>query len=162
MLTKLLPDQVAKFWDVVKFAIEESLPPIVGDHPDKMSRILGACLSGSVDVWASYIINEEVRKFEGILLTKVLHDDASGTNNLLLYCVYGYSDVSKESWISGFESILKYAKNKHCMQVVAYTEVPYLIDLVKSLGGDAKYTFVSFNVNTSIKQLEEFKSEDNN
>ena len=162
MLTKLLPEQIAKFWPVVRYTVEQSLPPIVGDHPDKMNRILSACLSGSLDVWVSYLINEEVRKFDGVVLTQLLHDDASGTNNLLIYCLYGYEKVLKQSWLDGFEAILKYAKSKRCTQVVAYTEVQYLIDLVKSLGGEARYTFVSFNVKDSLEALEEFKSESNN
>lgn len=146
MLVKLLPDQVSKFWDVIKYAVEQSLPPIVGEAPNKMQNILSGCLSGKVDVWASYEKEGEKRKFEGIALTKVLHDDASMTNNLLIYCIYGYNGISSSSWRQGLISLLKYAYRIKCNQIVAYTEVPELIDLVKKLGGEAKYTFISFNV----------------
>lgn len=162
MLTKLLPDQISTFWDVIKFAIEESLPPTVGEHPDKMNRILSACMGGSIDVWASYERGEEVNRFEGILLTKILFDDSSGTYNLLIYCMYGYNDVSRDSWLNGFNAILKYAKAKRCSRIVGYTEIPHVVALAKSLGGDTRYTFVSFDVNSSLNYLTEFKSENNN
>lgn len=155
MLTRLLPDQISKFWDVIKYAIEESLPPIVGDHPDKMNRILTSTLSGSTDVWASHEKQEDINKFEGIVLTRILYDDASDTRNLLIYCLYGYDLVSNRSWLEGLMTILRYAEGKHCAQIIAYTEIPHIIELVKKLGGKATYTFISFNVNETVRKFNE-------
>ena len=153
MLNRLLPEQISNFWGVIKYAIEQSLPPIVGEHPDKMNRVLSAALSGKVDVWASYVKDGEGNRFEGIMLTQILYDDASNTRNLLIYCLYGYDVVSKETWLNGLVSLVKYAKSRNCVQIIAYTDVPSLIDLVKNLGGEAKYTFISFNVNEIDQNL---------
>ena len=149
MLTRLLPEQISKFWDIIKFAIEQSLPPIVGEHPDKMNRILSSALSGGTEVWASH----EGHKFEGIVLTKILYDDASGTKNLLIYCLYGYSEVDNKSWLKGLNTLAKYAKARGCTQIVAYTDVPYIVEIVNNLGGEAKYTFLSFNINEIVRKL---------
>lgn len=157
MLTQLLPDQISRFWDVISYAVEQSLPPIAGEHPDRMNRILSSALSGKIDVWASYNKSEEVNKFEGIALTKILYDDASNTRNLLIYCIYGYSDVNNKSWIEGLQAILKYAKKERCTQIVAYTDLPNIVKLVERLGGETKYTFLSFNVNKIIKQFNELE-----
>jgi hypothetical protein len=146
MLTKLLPDQIAKFWSVIKFAVEQSLPPIVGEHPDRMNRILSSALSGGVDVWASYTRNEEVVKFEGIALTKILYDDVSITKNLLIYCFYGYTNVNSDSWLEGLKSLLKYAKRMECSFVTAYTDIPHVVEIASKLGADVKYRFISFEV----------------
>lgn len=146
MLTKLLPEQISKFWDIIKYAVEESLPPVVGESPNKMNNILMSCLNGTLEVWASYERSEEGTRFEGLMITSILYDKSSQTKNLLIYCIYGYNKVDKQSWYSGLTSLLKYAKSKNCNQIVAYTDVPMLVDLVKSLGGEARYTFVSFNV----------------
>lgn len=146
MLTKLLPEQVAKFWDVIKYAVEQSLPPIVSEHPDKMNRILASALSGQVDVWASYLRGEESIKFEGIALTRILYDDVSDTKNLLLYCIYGYNEPDRSSWLEGLKALVKYAKAKRCLQIVAYTEFPRIVELARRFGGDTRYTFLSFNV----------------
>jgi len=153
MLTKLLPDQISKFWDIIKYAVEQSLPPITGEHPDKMNNILFSALDGSIDVWASYEKGSEGSRFEGIVLTEILIDRPSKTKNLLLYCLYGYDKVTRESWESGFQTMLKYAAGKGCSRIVAYTDVPVLIELVKSLGGEAKYTFVSFDIKQIIKSF---------
>ncbi len=144
MLTKLLPDQISAFWDIIKYAIEESLPPIAGEGPEKMNNILSALLSSKAECWASYIVGEDQRRFEGIVITKIQYDDISRTKNLLMYCVYGYEDVDKGSWTSGLKTLVKYASSKGCHRIVAYTDIPYMIELTKKLGGEARYTLCSF------------------
>jgi hypothetical protein len=153
MLTKLLPDQISKFWDIIKYAIEESLPPTVGESPNKMNKILSSCLSGKIDVWASYNRKEDSAKFEGLVLTRILFDEASETKNLLIYCLYGYEMVDKKSWIDGYKTILKYANSRKCSQIVGYTNVPLIIEVVKKLGGESNYTFISFNVKEGINSI---------
>jgi len=153
MLTKLLPDQVAKFWDIIKYAVEESLPPIVGEHPDKINRILSSILCGKTDCWASYRKEENNTIFEGIALTRILFDDASNTRNLLLYCIYGYEKVDKSSWDEDFMMLIKYAKAHKCNDIIAYSDIPEMIKRAIAIGGEAKYTFLSWNVRETIKKF---------
>ena len=157
MLTKLLPDQISNFWDIIKYSVEESLPPIVGDHPDRLNRILSSLLCGKSECWASYNRQDSGTKFEGIVLTKMLYDDASDTRNLLIYCLYGYEDVNKESWLDGIKALAKYAKSKKCNQIIAYTEYDYIINIVKSLGGEAKFTFITFDTNETVRKLNDLE-----
>jgi len=153
MMNQLLPDQISKFWDIIKYAIEQSTPPIIGEAPNKMNNILMAALSGDIDVWASYDKEEKGTKFNGIILTEILFDKPSGTKNLLIYCLYGYENVDEESWKQGILALLKYAKNKGCNQVVAYTDVPYMVKVTKALGGEAKYTFCTFDTSRCLNNL---------
>ena len=137
-----MPDQVSNFWDIIKYAIEESLPPIAGESPDKMNKILAALLIGKGQCWASYDKGDKGNKFEGIVITKVLYDDISDTKNLLIYCLYGYEDVSKESWLSGFKSLVKFATGQDCSQIIGYTDIPLILKMVERFKGETKYTFV--------------------
>lgn len=143
MLTKLLPDQISAFWDVIKYAIEESLPPTVSENPDKMNRILMSLLSDKAQCWVSYTINKEQRKLEGIIITRVSYDDVSDTKNLLIYCLYGYGNVGRANILSGFKTLVKYASSRDCCRIVGYTDLPYVVELAKRFGGDTGYTFVS-------------------
>ena len=155
MLIRLLPDQISQFWNVIKYAIEQSLPPIAYEHPDKLNRILSAAISGKVEVWVSYTKTQEVNKLEGVVVTKILYDDASGTKNLLIYCLYGYEKVNSDSWLIGLTALVKYAKSRGCSQIISYSDIPHIIDIVKYLGGEARYTFLSFDVNKSVQNLNE-------
>jgi len=148
MLTRLLPDQIAKFWPIIKYAVEESLPPIVGEHPDKMNRMLSAMLSGKLEVWASY--KKPNNKFEAIVVTQFLYDEASNTRNFLLYCLYGYEQIDSASWTEGWIALAKYAKAKGCHSIMAYTANAHLIDLAKLYGGNTDYTFISLDLDRLI------------
>ena len=141
MINKLTPDQVATFWPIIKYAIEESVPPTVGEQPDRMNRLLSSMLSGKLEVWASYTKPEN--KFEAIMVTQFLYDEASGTKNLLLYSVYGYVPIAEKSWAEGFHYLAEYAKANNCSSLIAYSANQGIIDLAKQYGGDVSYTFLS-------------------
>lgn len=153
MLNRLLPDQISKFWDIIRYAVEQSLPPAIRDGSGKMNRILAAALSDKVDVWASYSKNDDSVKFNGIVLTKILYDDISDTKNLLIYCLFGYGALDSSSWLSGLRTLTKYARSKDCSCITAYTVLPNIIEISKRLGADTNYTFISFDVAKIIQKL---------
>jgi len=145
MITQLLPDQISEFWPIIKYAVEQSLPPTVGDHPDKMNRILSAMLSGRLDVWASYRKETEDKiKFDGIGITQVIYDDASNTKSMLIYAIYAYEETLPSTWVEAYETISKYAMAKGCSRCVAYSSVPYVVKQAKLFGADTSFTFLSF------------------
>lgn len=148
MLTKLLPEQVTRYWDILKPAIEESLPPVVDEAPDKMNRILAALIGGSLHCWVSSQIKNEKRILEGVVVTKMLFDDVSDTKSLLIYCLYGYNIISSNGWKSGFATLAKWAKSRGCSRIVAYSDVPRILDIVGKLGGDTRYRYISFPLNS--------------
>ena len=143
MLTKLLPDQIAKFWDVIKYAIEDSIPPIATWTPNMTNKVLSSLLCGKAHCWISYTLEEEQRKLEGVVITKILLDDISDTRNLLIYCLCGYDGFQKDSWLKGFKSLVKFAASQNCKCIVAYTDIPSIINMTKKLGGEASQTFIS-------------------
>lgn len=153
MLTRLLPEQISNFWDVIKYAIEQSLPPIAHEHPDRINRILISALAGKIDIWVTYTTVDDSVKLEGVAVTRITYDDVSDTRSLLLYCIYGYEPLNKSSWTSGLEILAKYARSKGCSFVVAYTELPYVVEISRRLGADVRYTFISFDVNESVQNL---------
>ncbi len=151
MLTKLIPEQISKFWPIIKYAIEESVPPTVGEHPDKMNRLLSGMLSGKLDVWASYDhLEDGTTKFNGIAVTQILYDDASNTYSLLFYAVYAYDKTTDKTWLEGYETLSKYAVSKGCTRFIAYSTLPYLIEMANKYGADTSYTFISFPLPKSV------------
>jgi len=144
MLTKLLPDQISAYWDIIRYAIEQSLPPVVGEGPDKMKKILMALLSGKAECWVSHTMEGENKRFEGVMVTRMQYDDISDTKNLLMYCAYGYEKITDESWAAGFATLAKYAKSKGCHRITTYTTIPYLIEMAKKFSADSTYTFITF------------------
>lgn len=147
-----MPDQVTKFWDVIKYAIEESIPPIATNNVNLLNNILMSILSNKTQCWASYEKNEKGNRFEGIMLTQVVCEEASNTKNLLIYAMYGFDPVSSKSWKDGLEATVKFAKSQGCRQIVGYTDLNNLVELAKKLGGSSRH-FISFNIDEIVKKF---------
>lgn len=143
MLVRMIPEQISRHWEVISYAIENSLPPTAGRSKDRMNRILTALLSGSKQCWVSSRYENGVGIMEAILTTQILKDFDEGTRNLLIYSLYGYEQISKESWISGFDALSKWARVNNCDKIIAYSNVRSVIEVVNSFGGDTSFSFIS-------------------
>lgn len=149
MLLKLLPENITNNWNVIKYVIEESLPPVAGEGPDKMNRILEALLVGMAECWVYYKYSENSTGVEikAMAITYVNEDFASRTKNLLLYVLFAFKPMSNEEWLEGLRGLQKYAKSKNCNRIIAYTEDARVLQLSRILKGESRYTFVTFPVN---------------
>ena len=143
MLIRLLPEQASKYWNDIKIAIEESLPPTVGMQSDRMSNILKSILTDEIIVWVSA---EKDKNLSGIVLTTFTFDKPSGTKSLLIYCVYGYGEINRTSWIEGAETVRKFALANECNRIIGYSDVPSIIKFVEGLGGETKYRLLSIPI----------------
>ena len=66
MLVRLIPEQISRFWDAIKYALENS-PPLTTEvnYDSWINNILTSAMDGSIEVWASYR-REEGARFEGL------------------------------------------------------------------------------------------------
>lgn len=142
MLVKLLPDNVARNWDTIKFAISESLPPVAGEGLTKMNNILEALLAGSLECWVS-VFDEKIK---AIGTTQVLHDAISDTHNLCIYSFYSYTNMGNSEWAEELNTLKRYAESRGCVRIIAYTKIPALVQLIQRLGGETDVTVLSINI----------------
>lgn len=143
MLTKILPDQVANYWDSISFAIANSMPPFVKTDEVYMSNILSALLVGDLECWVSTNSKGDI---DAIVTTQFLVDAASQLKTLLIYSAYRSSEIIEDqSWIDAFQTISQYARNSGCCAIACYTVVDKIIQQALKFGGQLQ-TFISFNV----------------
>ncbi len=144
MLLQLLPDQAAKYWEQVKFAIESAAPPTV-DVSGKMNRILESLLGGDMLAWVS--VDDETKGIVAIITTTFVTDIASDETNLLLYSVYGTADmIGRKNWLGGFKTLVKFARDKGCKKIIAYTKDDNIKRLAEYFGGDTSWSLISIEV----------------
>lgn len=148
MLTELLPEDIPKYWDLIKYAAREALPPIVHGSHETMNRIFANLLAGGMTCFVSHTVRDGQTVIEGIVLTSVFEDMCSGTKSLLLYVVYGYGETTGETWISGHEYFSKYARSKGCVQMLGYTDLNKVKRIVEMFGGEARYTLLTIPLNS--------------
>lgn len=143
MLVRMLPEQISEYWEIVKFAIENSLPPIANETIDKMNRILENLMNESMQCWVSYSEAEDKNVLDAVIVTTITNDYSSNIKSLLIYSLYGFSNISDKVWSEGYTTLSKWAKSIGCNRITAFTDVERIKEIVKSLGGEAKYTFIS-------------------
>ena len=145
---------MAQFWDIIKYGIERSLPPDANNSEKSMEYILAAALSGKVDIWASYSKKDNRIILNGIIVTKLAYDDISDTRNLLIYSIYGYTEIPKSAWKEAVVGIAAYAKRLDCINIVAYSDNPFIIQVSKTLNAEI-CSHLSFNVDEFVQKLNE-------
>lgn len=140
MLIKFFPEQIVKHWDEIKMAIENALPPIAGDSPNRMNNILEELLMDRMQCWVA--VNKNGR-INGIGTTQLIEDHLTETKNLLVYSAFSIGVTTKEDWIRGFEVITKYAKSKGCKNIVGYTNNPKVVENMNKFGMDTSNVYFS-------------------
>lgn len=145
MLVQLQPDQIAKYWPQVRFAVENAFPPTVKEKPD-MNKVLEALLAGELLAWAS--IDDTTKEIVAIATTMFIFDVCTGTKNLLLYTTLSTAKekIGRKNWIDAFATMMKYAKEKGCSNMVAYTKNDAIVRMAEFFGGDTGWTLVSFPI----------------
>jgi len=143
MLLKLLPDQVVRYWEFIGQSIYYTLPPIVGESPERMNNILASILAGGLTVWMSYSIIDSIKKVSGIVVTQIVADEPSLTKTLLIYSIYAPDGFGDQEWIEGFRGLSEYAKSRGCARITAYTINDQIIKRAEQFGGDTSYRFIS-------------------
>ena len=145
MLIKMLPDQVAHYWDILSYGVQQSLPPITIESPRRMNKILESIMLEYMDLW---LITSE-KKVQGLIVTSISYDRNSDVQDLLVYCFYSFRDLPI-SLIKKDLNILKdYAKSKGCKRLTAYSNVESVVRFWKAMGSD-NYSFLSIPVNGEI------------
>ena len=144
MLLKLMPEQIARYWEgVFKNSMQSTLPPIVGESPDRMNNILESFLAGGLVMWLSYTKEDSI-KVSGFIVTQIVADDPSKTKSLLIYSVYSPDGSSDREWAEGFAGLCEYARATKCNRITAYSNVEQIFKRAEQFGGDISYRFISF------------------
>jgi hypothetical protein len=139
MLVALMPEQVNDHWDLLKLAVERSLPPIAILRDHSMNRVLESILSGAMICWLVIQDNE----IEGFILTTTTVDYCTGTKSLLIYLVFG--EAGRNIWEDAYDTLIKHAKSNGCSFITAYTVQEKVVDICKSFGFETQY-YVSLEV----------------
>lgn len=151
MLVKLTPNQIEKYSDLIVDAVEKSMPPYTYSSYMKTNEVIKALIAGGMQCWT--ICGDKDGSIYGIAITAIMPDFYTHTRNLLIYSLYGFKNIESEMWIGGIATLKKFAQSRGCYRIIAYTDMPNVISLVRKLGGDASITFISIEVGDEKENL---------
>ena len=146
MLVRLLPSNIADNWDVIKYSLTYSLPPMINQSEEVLNNILTVLLAGEMQCWVSYK-DWKNAEIEGVMTTHIIEEYVSKVKNLLIYSAFAYDTTNKRTWTEGLVAINRFADVYGCENIIGYTMAPEIIKVIKLLGGNTDYTVISIPVN---------------
>ena len=110
MIIKLLPEQVVKFWDMLRFAIAETFMPRNSCTNEHLQGILTNLLASKAQCWMAFKMENEERKFVGFMVTRIAEDPAIRERCLFIDSIYAYQSVPEEIMFKAQATLEKFAK----------------------------------------------------
>jgi len=126
MLIKLLPSQIAKMWDVVRYGLVRTWPIGTEESSERVQDVLRNLLTETVQCW----IAKEDEEFVGFLLTKINICDVTGSKSLNVMSVFGFRVVPDEQWIAGMEQLVDFARVNNCKFITATSDNAKILSLL--------------------------------
>ena len=148
MLLRLQPRDITKHWEGISDAISKSLPPITTASAERMTFILRSLIVEVMQCWVLCKPDAEndTTEMYAIITTEYAIDPGSGTKNLLIFSLYGLQPVPQELWRDGFSTLQKFAKTNDCEGIIAFTDVPAVVEIAKSIGGNTDTRLIILGV----------------
>lgn len=152
LLIKLLDSQISAYWDILKFALENSLPPTADETPEKMNNILQSLLLGKLQAW---VLSDdvEVQQVKMVVFTRISIDESSETSQLLLYALYSFTPLDAAGVDTMYRTLFKFAKHNKCNRAVAYSDNPNMISVAAKYGMFPTHQFLVVDLNNPTVKI---------
>lgn len=146
MLLRLTDDQISAYWNNIRQTLLFNDLPMADASEEKMKVILEGLLSGSVQAWVLFEMEDMKEKIYAMAITSFVYEPVTLTKNLVIYNLYGYTFVPPRLWLEGIKTLRKYAKAEKCHNIIAYSKIPRVLEIVKELGGDTSMHVISLEI----------------
>ena len=145
-ITKLNPEQIMRYWSEIKECINSSLPPLVKDNDQSMLKIQENLLVGKLECWIGSEAGD-ASKIYAVATTCFVTDEISETKNLLVYTLATVNPHSQELWTKARDILSRYGKSKNCSNIIAYSNLREVENIINKLGGDSSWKILYIPIN---------------
>jgi len=147
VLVRLEYNQILSNWGEITAAIRASGPPLADLSDEGMDRVLRAFSGDLMQCWVICEVGEDLETIVYAIGTTMIWEDVIVfERNLLIFSLYAYRLVPQDLWRDSFETLRKYARSVNCKNIVAFTVVDKIVDIVKDLGGSVNTRLVKMEV----------------
>lgn len=131
MTIQILPNQISKVWDSIKYAIAKVERLSEADIKSYYNTLLVALLN---DKAQCFVRLDENKQLIGIAVTRLINDEVTGDKALVVSCLYSFKSVDMEFWKSDIEMIKQFARTSGCKKIIAYSTNERVYEIVQSIG----------------------------
>lgn len=148
-LLRLLPEQAAHRWPVIKLALQNSLLDLRDYDANSLNRILKAIQLDAIHCWFNV---DESKRANCVLLTTFIYDAVADTKSLLIFLIYAYDTTKLNEWIRGFHVLARFAQDHNCQTITGYTDNETILAYVRRFEGTVR-SFVSIDLTDYVKKF---------
>ena len=143
MFIIVVPGQIPKVWENIKYAISQTGDINKEDFPLYANRLLHALLSGR----ARCIVRmDDDRNLLAIGITRTIIDNITGKDIMFLECIYSFAKIPTSEWEDLYTLALKIAKKEKCTKMSAYTSNPKVFEILINLGFTEYYRYFTMEI----------------
>jgi hypothetical protein len=136
MIVRMAPEQIAKMWEYIRPGIMETMLPVADQNHETIQRVLRSLLSEDMQLWLGLEDPEDFseKSIYGVMVTTIYCDLISETKSLVIYSLFETRSIPPAVWLYGMNKLKDFGTAMDCKQIIAYTDIPRIIELAKSLG----------------------------
>ncbi len=136
MLIKLLPNQIPMLWNQIKFAAVNADRINEKDRESYLVRLLYSLLGNKAQC---FIRLDESRILQAVIITRLMVDEMTGDNSLLVQCLYSFQGVPDSAWSDDLDAIKIFALKNRCKKIISYSNNKRVFDLANQLGFEERF-----------------------
>ena len=136
MLIKILPNQVVKFWEVIKFVAkkvdevdDENLQPY-------LNELLHALLNEKAQC---FIRLNDKREIITLSITRILNNKITGEKYFQVHCIYGFKPATNEVWKRDWEILKEFAEKEKCSYMGFMSRNKRIWEIAELIGMEEAY-----------------------
>lgn len=144
LFVRIVPNKIPDFWDAIKFAVSrvEGIPE--GKRPERFNQVLIDLMCERLHC---FVRVSDQRELLAVIILRLTLNQLTGKQSLMIDTLYSFKSVDNEEWVSNMESVKKFAKRFNCEEVMAYTNVPRVQELMTLLGMKHVTSVYTLNIN---------------
>ena len=142
-LIKITQETLAEKWDSLKEALKSDTSPLAVKDEEHFNYIYNALLTDEMQAWV-YVDENQVPVL--LTITTFVKEPGSKSTNLLIYFFSGFNNFNIDHILDGFKTIRRFALKHNCAKIIAYTNIPKVVEIANKVGFSASYVLLEKEV----------------
>lgn len=135
MIINLQPDQIVLFWDLIRKSMIDSNQVPKEYQQDYSIEMLSRFLSGKLQAWMGYEIDEEGNKrIQVVFASSITDNKYFGTRSLNAESIYGFRLIDGKVLSDIYDKMVEFAKANKCNVLIADYSFSRVKDILLGAG----------------------------
>ena len=135
MIIMLQPNQIAEYWDGIKYALQRAHDLTDEQFPACANRALENLMTGKYQCWLTGKLQVDgTKEIHAVVITCIVEHGLFGYKMLIVDTVYGYRPVDDEIILEAIKAFRAYGQTNGCLKVVAETNHDRVRDIMAIAG----------------------------